>query len=155
MYIKEQIDISGLYLENFITTEMRNVTLTVLEGEVYYETDHHQESEKQKTGTHLATGSSVIVETGVFHRVHTLGSRAACYMYTYTNRTKEENGEIVATSDTANIRNNPNSPFPLVEDIATRMDRIRTTLAIIGNSFLNVFYNVPMIRRTRLYSNSN
>lgn len=143
-------------MENYITADMKNVTLTVLEGEVYYERDNIQFKHSQSPlGAKLASGASTRVRVGIFHRVHTLGSRPACYMYTYINKTREESGEML--NDNLVIDNGDaatkvyNSPFPFLEDMATRFDRIGTTLGFIGNSLLNVFYNVPMVRRTRVY----
>lgn len=139
--------LTGLYLENYIAPEMSNVTLTVLEGEVYYEIENKHQ--RQSHGVRLVKGTRTPVRTGVFHKVHTVSAVPACYMYTYMNKTKETNREQVEHH--VNPLNLPRSPFPLLEESNTRLDRIQTTLGIIGNSFLNVLYNVPMIRRKRIY----
>ncbi|KMQ93598.1 vitamin k-dependent gamma-carboxylase [Lasius niger] len=77
-------DFPGMYLENYISTDFANVSLTVLEGEVTY-----NEEDSASTIT-IPKERSIPVKTGMFHRVKTTSSYPACYMYTYTNQTKEQ-----------------------------------------------------------------
>lgn len=77
-------DFPGMYLENYISTDFANVSLTVLEGEVIY-------SEEELVNTIIVPKEkSIPVKTGMFHRVKTTSSYPACYMYTYTNQTKKQ-----------------------------------------------------------------
>lgn len=77
-------DFPGMYLENYISTDFTNVSLTVLEGEVIY-------SEEELANTIIVPKEkSIPVKTGMFHRVKTTSSYPACYMYTYTNQTKKQ-----------------------------------------------------------------
>lgn len=77
-------DFPEMHLENFISTDFTNVSLTVLEGEVIY-----SEEESPNTITVLK-GGSIPVKTGIFHRVKTTSSYPSCYMYTYTNQTRQQ-----------------------------------------------------------------
>lgn len=77
-------DFPGMHLDNYITKNFTNVTLTVLEGEVTYS------DEKQEREITVAKGSSIPIETGQFHKVKTVSAYPACYMYTCTNRNKQQ-----------------------------------------------------------------
>uniref|UniRef100_V9II88 Gamma-glutamyl carboxylase n=1 Tax=Apis cerana TaxID=7461 RepID=V9II88_APICE len=73
-----------MHLDNYITKNFTNVTLTVLEGEVTYS------DERRKHDITVAKGSSIPIETGQFHKVKTVSAYPACYMYTCTNRNKQQ-----------------------------------------------------------------
>lgn len=75
-------DFPGMYLENYISTDFTNVSLTVLEGEITY-------SEKDSMDVTVSKEKSIPVKTDKFHRIKTTSSYPACYMYTYTNQTKQ------------------------------------------------------------------
>ncbi|EFA03079.2 vitamin K-dependent gamma-carboxylase isoform X3 [Tribolium castaneum] len=139
-------DFPGLYLENYITKDLRNVTLTVLEGEVFFEIEDEETS--QSYGVKLGKNESVPVEVEVFHKVHTISSTPSCYMYVYMNKTREYLGELPQSSDSD--RDVMYSPFPLIEDVQFRIDAFLRMVGHISNSFLHVFYNQPLIRRSRL-----
>lgn len=70
-------------LENYINSDFTNVSLTVLEGEVAY-----IEENQMKIIT-LKKGFSIDIKTEKFHRIKTIGPYPACYMYIYTNQTKQ------------------------------------------------------------------
>lgn len=77
-------DFPGMYLENYISNDFANVSLTVLEGEVIYS------EEKLSDAITVSRKRSIPVKTGMFHRVTTTSSHPASYMYTYTNQTKQQ-----------------------------------------------------------------
>lgn len=79
-------DFPGMYLDNYISKNFTNVTLTVLEGEITYS------DEEQRYDIVVSKGSSIQIQTGQFHKVTTTSAYPACYMYTCTNRNKEEPG---------------------------------------------------------------
>lgn len=80
-------DFPGMHLDNYITKNFTNVTLTVLEGEVTYS------DERRKHDITVAKGSSIPIETGQFHKVKTVSAYPACYMYTCANRNKQKQSE--------------------------------------------------------------
>lgn len=80
-------DFPGMYLENYISTDFTNVSLTVLEGEITYS------KEETMDVITVPKKKSIPVETGKFHRIKTTSSYPACYMYTYTNQTKQLDNE--------------------------------------------------------------
>ncbi|KAJ3643909.1 hypothetical protein Zmor_026591 [Zophobas morio] len=139
-------DFPGLYLENFITEDLRNVTLMVLEGEVFYEVE--DEHSAQSFGTKLSQNQSVPVEVGMFHKIHTISATPSCYMYIYVNKSREHLGDVPGPADSD--RDVMYSPFPLIEDVQFRIDSFLLMINHISNSFLHVLYNQPLIRRTRL-----
>ncbi|XP_024877987.1 vitamin K-dependent gamma-carboxylase [Temnothorax curvispinosus] len=131
-------DFPGMYLENYISTDFANVSLTVLEGEVTFS------EEKSMDVITVSKKKSIPVETGRFHRIKTMSSYPACYMYTYTNQTKQLDSER-------------REPPPVIEDTPRLLKEInykilawiRTFVHII-NAFLNLVYDVPMVRRVRI-----
>lgn len=142
LYIKVTYLI-GLLLENYISGDLRNVTLTILEGEVTYQVEGKNEPLQK-----LGKGASVEVETEIFHKIQTVSSVPSCFMYTYINSTsehlKEENRNTVSS-----IRG-MHSPFPLLEDTEHTVKSLSNMFGHIGNSLLTVFYDVPMMRRGRM-----
>jgi len=81
-------DFPEMYLENYISTDFANVSLTVLEGEVTYS---EEESPNAITVPKVkGQRRSISVKTGMFHRIKTTSAYPACYMYTYTNQTKQQ-----------------------------------------------------------------
>lgn len=78
---------TGMHLENYLSTELRNVTLTILNGDVIYEVD--DTDSKQTRAMKLSKDFSYEITTGMFHRVHTIGLNPSLYMYTYINQTRE------------------------------------------------------------------
>lgn len=133
-------------MENFITEDLRNVTLMVLEGEVFYEVE--DEHSAQSFGTKLSQNQSVPVEVGMFHKIHTISATPSCYMYIYVNKSREHLGDVPGPADSD--RDVMYSPFPLIEDVQFRIDSFLLMINHISNSFLHVLYNQPLIRRTRL-----
>lgn len=76
-------DYPGMELDNYFSDNFSNVSLTILEGEVTYsEDDWINEIAVMK-------GHSVNVTTGKLHQVKTTSLHPSCYMYSYTNRTRE------------------------------------------------------------------
>lgn len=142
-------DFPGLYLENYISGDLTNITLTVLEGMVIYEFE--DETSKQSVGVQLYKGDSYPLETERFHRIHTVSKTPSCYMYTYVNGTKEE----LKDTETASIKPKyvMKSPFPLVEDIGERWNNHVRMLRHIWNSFLYVLYRRPIVKRSRFNRN--
>ncbi|XP_028048732.2 vitamin K-dependent gamma-carboxylase isoform X2 [Monomorium pharaonis] len=130
-------DFPGMYLENYISTDFANVSLTVLKGEVTYS------KEKSMNVITMSKKKSIPIETGKFHRIKTTSSYPACYMYTYTNQTKQLD----------NKRNSPsmvkNTPW-LLKQINNKIIAWTKTFVHIANAFLNLVYDVPIIRRIRI-----
>lgn len=141
--------ITGLYLENYITSDLRNVTLTVLEGEVLYEIE--DEDLNQSFGFRLGKNESIPIKVGMFHKIHTISSTPSCYMYIYVNKTKENQANTGSEQNQFDMnRETMYSPFPLIEDVQSRMDAFLRMISHISNSFLHVLYNQPLIRRSVL-----
>lgn len=138
-------DFPGMYLENYISSDLQNITLTVLEGVVMYEFENEETG--QSVGVQLLKGESFPLEAESFHRIHTISKTPACYMYTYVNGTKEALGSAEAVSTKPKYA--MKSPFPLVEDLGERWDNFLRMVGHISNSFLYLMYSKPLIRRSR------
>ncbi|KAJ8913553.1 hypothetical protein NQ315_017104 [Exocentrus adspersus] len=133
-------DFPGMYLENFISEELRNVTLTVLEGEVVFEVE--DQDTLQSLGATLRKGDHVPVETGVFHKVHTVSKAPSCYMYTFVRDASSEEEEVVRSYTMY-------SPFPLLEDVWNRARAFATMWEHIGGSFLFLLFGRPYHLRSK------
>ncbi|KAK5646093.1 hypothetical protein RI129_004557 [Pyrocoelia pectoralis] len=81
-------DFPGMLLENYLPTDLVNVTLTVLSGKVIYETENCEQT--SPTYVQLVEGSYHDIATGYFHKIHTNGIQPSLYMYTFINQTKEK-----------------------------------------------------------------
>ncbi|KAF7997630.1 hypothetical protein HCN44_006201 [Aphidius gifuensis] len=129
-------DYPGTKFENFFNKEFTNVSLQVLTGEVTYS----EESWNDKITVNK--NQRVIVATDKLHYITTTSVYPACYMYTYTNRTKEEL-EINGTTESPKKR----TGFPLLKELKYRINNWWQALGQIANAFLHLIYDVPMMRR--------
>merc|ERR1712066_953938 len=78
-------DFPGMFLENFLNTDLGNTTVEVLDGSIEVELVD-QESKKHKLGV----GEQMKLPADEFHNVHVIGENPACYMYIYENTTHKE-----------------------------------------------------------------
>ncbi|XP_053994266.1 vitamin K-dependent gamma-carboxylase [Hylaeus volcanicus] len=130
-------DFPGMHLDNYIAKNFTNVTLTVLEGQVTYS------DEQQLKGVILSKESSISIKTGQFHRVKTTSAYPACYMYTYTNRDKQE-------SDTDGAIDELKEPVSISTEILYRIENWVRAMNHIANAFFYLVYNVPMVQRVNI-----
>ncbi|CAH0626825.1 unnamed protein product [Chrysodeixis includens] len=109
-------DFPGYEQEKFIPIELRNVTLTVLEGKVVYETP----GTHQKIGQSfmLNEGNRLLIESGKFHKVLNVDEKPVFYMYNFYN--SSESGaaggfvcQIENEGDTRRGVKRVHSSFPL------------------------------------------
>lgn len=121
-------------MENYISDDLQNVTLTVLEGKVVYEVE--DDVKQASMGVKLFKGDSFPVETGVFHRIHTVGDVPSCYMYTYV-----KNASHVEKNTGKRQLRLGYSPFPLIEDVQQRLEAFSKMLTHILNAFYSIICN--------------
>jgi vitamin K-dependent gamma-carboxylase len=127
-------DFPGLYLDNYISPDLDNVTLTVLEGDVRYRL------EGERTSQPLSRGQRIHVKTSGFHEVHTTSKEPSCYMYTFVNKTMQDKPELETSVKPF---------FPVFEELRHRWQGYKRFLGHVANSFLYEIYGVPMPRRLR------
>uniref|UniRef100_A0A8C2TMZ4 Vitamin K-dependent gamma-carboxylase n=1 Tax=Coturnix japonica TaxID=93934 RepID=A0A8C2TMZ4_COTJA len=77
-------DFPGLHLENFVSEDLGNTSLRVLQGDVLLELVEQQRNHS------LHQGDSMQLPAGQYHKVHTVSEQPSCYMYTYVNTTAME-----------------------------------------------------------------
>ncbi|CAL9683478.1 unnamed protein product [Knipowitschia caucasica] len=75
-------DFPGLHLENFVSEDLGNTSVQVLQGEVIIEL-----VEEKKNYT-LKAGEQTQVPAGAYHKVHTVSDGPSCFMYVYVNTTE-------------------------------------------------------------------
>lgn len=142
----------GMFLENYINKDLSNVTLTVLDGQVYYElvskkrNKHVVGSIEKSIAFHLTKGETIQVPSKVFHKIHTVGEKPACYMYTFMNSTMkkmDDDPSRMPKIDYGKVKPEPR----LWEEFVYKINNFLTFLQHVGNALLYVVYGVPMMRR--------
>ena len=131
-------DFPRLKLLNYISPDFDNVTLTLLEGAVRFE------SENSTKMASLSKDQSTKVLPGVFHSVKTTSATPSCYMYIYTNRTMQ-----ILNTNQHNQENPQNEMLPLHKEFSKRLENYIKFFQHVGNSLLFEIYGVPMPRRIK------
>lgn len=134
-------DFPDLTLDNYILPAMNNVTLTVLKGIVKFE------QENDTKASTLSQGQSIGVRSGVFHKVTTVSDTPSCYLYTYTNATRQLLNLDSLENDNRDIA--MKMDFPILQEVKARYENYKKFFYHIANSILFEFYGVPMPRRLR------
>lgn len=130
-------DFPGLTLDNFISSDLENITISVLEGKI-------QVTNNNQTLGVLTAGGSIKINSGQ-HLVKTVSKTPSTFMYTYINRTMMLVG---GASNSSNVDISvPN--INLYEEVKERFDNYKKFLYNIGNSILFLIYKVPMPLRVR------
>ncbi|KAF4523661.1 hypothetical protein B566_EDAN006031 [Ephemera danica] len=91
-------DFPGLTLENYIGPEMKNVSLTVLYGQVIFEQLSPQSHTSKAREILLNNDESTAVLEQAFHYVRTVSSSPSCYMYTFTSEATINDGSPTTTN---------------------------------------------------------
>ncbi|KAH8378664.1 hypothetical protein KR009_000540 [Drosophila setifemur] len=128
-------DFPGLTLTNFISPDLNNCTLTILEGNVRYR------NERDPEAYFLTAGKSIGLESNITHLVTTIGQKPASYLFTYTNKTMLEQG---ITMDVPVEEAEERSLLPLWQEFQQRVSNYEQFLAHIGNCLLYLLYDVPI-----------
>lgn len=131
-------DFPNRIVESFITKDLDNVTLTVLDGVVVYQSQNLNE---QHT---LGKGQSIRVIEGKFHRVTTTSQTPSCFMYTYVNRTMQN---VAGTA----VDDSNKSILPIWKEITNRAMNMKQFFVNIQNSLLYQLHEVPMPERLKSY----
>lgn len=133
-------DFPGFNMDHFIPSDLRNVTLTVLEGAVMYR--------KVDTNTSKAIYSSQSItgiEANAFHNIQVISDTPASYMFTYLNYTMQlldrNGGEVMVEESKPKL--------PLWAEFKSRAADYKRFFIHVGNAFLHEVYGVPMPRRLR------
>ncbi|MEQ2204061.1 hypothetical protein XENOCAPTIV_007317 [Xenoophorus captivus] len=89
-------DFPGLQLENFVSKDLGNTSIHVLQGQVNVEIVDEKKNSTLQPGdqiqvvTHHRLHSRVhsCVPAGAYHKVYTVSESPSCYMYVYVNTTE-------------------------------------------------------------------
>ncbi|KAH8342391.1 hypothetical protein KR059_004709 [Drosophila kikkawai] len=128
-------DFPGLTLTNFISPDLINCTLTILEGNVRYR------NEKDPEEYFLTAGKSIGLESNITHLVTTIGQRPASYLFTYTNKTMMEQGLTIEDPE-ALAEDRP--VLPLWQEFQQRVSNYQQFLGHMANCLLYLLYDVPI-----------
>ncbi|XP_002069156.2 vitamin K-dependent gamma-carboxylase [Drosophila willistoni] len=127
-------DFPGLMLSNFISPDLNNCTLTILEGNVRYK------SEKESEAFFLTAGKSIALESNTTHYVTTIGHKPASYLYTFVNKTMLEHSNDYGDDGTSKSR----PLLPLWDEFQQRVTNYQNFLIHLGNCVLYLLYGVPI-----------
>ncbi|KAJ8408631.1 hypothetical protein AAFF_G00252660 [Aldrovandia affinis] len=75
-------DFPGLHLENYVSEDLGNTSVQVLQGQVIVELV------EDKKNHSLLPGDKMKLPAGAYHKVHTVSEGPSCYMYIYVNTTE-------------------------------------------------------------------
>lgn len=75
-------DFPGLLLENYVSEDLGNTSIHVLQGQV------NVEIVDEKKNHTLQPGEKLQVPAGAYHKVYTVSESPSCYMYVYVNTTE-------------------------------------------------------------------
>ncbi|KAM7355077.1 gamma-glutamyl carboxylase isoform 2-T2 [Cochliomyia hominivorax] len=128
-------DFPGLTLDNYISPDLTNVSLTILEGNVRYYNDNDNDT------YFLTSGKSISLVSDIVHHVTTIGLKPSCYLFTYVNKTMQEENIIIEN----NIEGRSmNELLPLWQEFLMRIENYKRFLQHMGNSILFLLYDVPI-----------
>ncbi|XP_028930682.1 LOW QUALITY PROTEIN: vitamin K-dependent gamma-carboxylase [Ornithorhynchus anatinus] len=75
-------DFPGLHLENFVSEDLGNTSIQLLQGKVTVELVSEQKNHSLQEGDRLQ------LPPGEYHKVHTVSDGPSCYMYVFVNTTE-------------------------------------------------------------------
>ncbi|XP_031440680.1 vitamin K-dependent gamma-carboxylase [Clupea harengus] len=75
-------DFPGLHLENFVSEDLGNTSVQVLQGQL------NVEILDEKKNYTLQQGEQMKLPAGAYHKVYTVSEGPSCYMYIYVNTTE-------------------------------------------------------------------
>ncbi|XP_032310725.1 vitamin K-dependent gamma-carboxylase [Drosophila ananassae] len=130
-------DFPGLTLTNFISPDLINCTLTILEGNVRYSNEQDPEV------YFLTAGKSICLDSNITHLVTTIGQKPASYLFTYTNKTMLEQG-MESMDEKAGTDTEERPLLPLWHEFQQRVSNYQQFLGHIGNCLLYLIYDVPI-----------
>ncbi|XP_055847044.1 vitamin K-dependent gamma-carboxylase [Episyrphus balteatus] len=125
-------DFPNLTLDNFLSADLGNITLTVIEGSVIYKNDSKEYI--------LSSGQSMSLTAGEAHQVTTTSKGPSCYQYTYVNTTMER---LKETIDDGSLQKN-DGLLPLWTEFLQRISNYKIFVRHILNSLMFIVYKVPM-----------
>ena len=141
-------DFPGLHLENYISEQLENVTLTVLSGRVLLELNPPLRGAPpaphvRRDNLTLLEGGSAAVPSAAFHRVHTVSDAPACYMYAYTNLKRMREDQQPPAPQPAENRT-------VLASLRARGRTLKRAVTLVSSALLNILYSVPMVQTVRL-----
>lgn len=83
-------DFPELIMDNFIPSELNNVTLTVLHGSLGY-----VDRSEGNAFYNITIGQKKTIQSGQFHKIKTISKTPACFMYTFSNQTMAQNNRAM------------------------------------------------------------
>ncbi|XP_063218903.1 vitamin K-dependent gamma-carboxylase isoform X2 [Bacillus rossius redtenbacheri] len=143
-------DFPGFTLENYISPDLANVTVTVLSGSVRVEKEQHMTAQRYNNATFikeqiLNAGQSTAVPSGTFHKVHTISAGPSSYMYIYFNETKQLNEQSGNNEEPdSNKTVEPGIFGCVLKEIRGFIRNVFKAINFIINAILNIIFSVPM-----------
>ncbi|ODM95905.1 Vitamin K-dependent gamma-carboxylase [Orchesella cincta] len=164
-------DFPGLYLENYLPKELGNVSITVLSGQIMIEQDGDPNITLTNTMSAGNDGSAVDdssnanngdvlistkhgIRSAEFHKVHVVSfPNPSCYMYTYTNDTAEKLRRTKTSEENDGESSIISQIWKEIREFAhEKYQEFSTSIYLVANAHLNLFFDVPMVLRKSINS---
>lgn len=144
-------DFPGLYLENYISDQLDDVTVTVLSGRVVLELnpplpEPGETVAPRRANVTLEAGGVAAVPSQAFHRVHTVSDTPACYMYAYSNLKRKREAQQKPDQRPPSAR----KAKSVWAALAARAKTAKRAVMLVSSAFLNIMYSVPMVQSVRV-----
>uniref|UniRef100_A0A0A1WX33 Vitamin K-dependent gamma-carboxylase n=1 Tax=Zeugodacus cucurbitae TaxID=28588 RepID=A0A0A1WX33_ZEUCU len=133
-------DFPGMTLDNQLSEDLTNVTLTILAGNVRYKSDDEDQD------YFLTAGKSFVLSSGETHHITTIGQNPSAYFFTYTNKT------MIAEASRGGQNANQKSPpllLPVWSEFENRVKNYKVFLQHMANCLLYLLYDVPIPMEVR------
>lgn len=149
-------DYPNRYFENFMPTELKNITISIVSGEILVEQMGKPNvtiSNKNELSLHsfIMEGRSHRITGGNYHKIHNINNFPSCYMYTYTNSTVDNSKSDTSAEQETNYSDFISQNFQDLSDFfQEKYDVFTRGLLLMMNAYLDVFLEVPMVVRKRI-----
>lgn len=126
----------GYKLEHYISEDLTNVSLSVLEGPVAYEPE--ASSVTPAKTLILNSGEGINIVPGTFHVVHTISKEPAYFMYVFTNKTIANN-EFNNTDYKESYEK-----LPISKEFFKRLEKFVKFFYLTFGTIFEYFYQMPL-----------
>lgn len=130
-------DFPGMIMNNYISPELDNVTLMVLDGTMRYEDDDANKFV-------ISSGESLKVETGKFHKLITTSTMPASCVYTFENKTLRQ---LNKSNDVTDIESGTTKYPSLFTRVLNKIENYKLFLNLVAKSIL---YELSMQSTSRI-----
>ncbi|XP_039294143.1 vitamin K-dependent gamma-carboxylase [Nilaparvata lugens] len=119
-------DFPGLSMESYMNGELRNVSLTALEGIIVLE--------RNLTNKTMMPGDNEVIPTNTYHKVYTVSEVPSCFVYSFINETDSKVASRVPSENS--------KPFTEImsTDVRRRLSNFRKAFWLVAKTLVGVLF---------------